>query len=793
MSHLITAISIRSKIIAGFAAVLICTVGLGAFSMQRLEAINANAQDIKNNSLPGTRILGRMAQVSERLRSNRGSLLLATTDAQRAQYAAIVKEQAQIYAQQRQAYQLLISAGEEQRLADALDASWKNYLAATEATTRLMEQGKHDEAVALFLGDGAKAMAAFRSALQAEIDLNVREGTEAADTGAELGTSAHRWIMAVLVLSAVLCVVVGWMIVRGVSRPISMMTTAMRRLADGDTSVEIVGAARGDEIGAMAKAVEVFKQNAIERVRLETEQKEQAEQAAREKQAALVEMAEKIEAESSAALEGIGLRTASMAATAEEMSASAGRTGDAAESAATAAAQALANAQTVASAAEQLAASIREIGGQVNQSNEVVGRAVTAGSETRAKMEALNEQVGRIGAVADMISEIAAKTNLLALNATIEAARAGDAGKGFAVVASEVKQLATQTARSTDEITRHIGEVRAATGASVTSVRQIEQTIGEINTIASSIAAAVEEQGAATAEIARNVSETAAAADTMTSRTNDVSTEAAQTGHRAAEVLENTHAMNSAVETLRRAVVNIVRTSTADVDRRNYRRRPCMADGTISGQGQSGPVVVRDISEHGCLMEASLRYQSGQRVELALSRFGIRAQGTVVHSSNTRLGITFTGAGLSSADADRVSLETIPDLVRLTKDDHIAFVRKVVDAVEAREKLPRGSLATAHLCRLGRWYDGVSDATTLALATFKAINEPHQAVHEAGRKAVAALAADDVAAAQREVAAMREASNRVLECLDAFGREYLAAVEAERQSRQGRPIMMAAA
>ena len=285
--------------------------------------------------------------------------------------------------------------------------------------------------------------------------------------GAELGASAHRWILAVLVLAALLCTGIGWAIVRGISAPIGAMTAAMRRLAEGDTAVEVVGSGRGDEIGEMAKAVEVFKQNAIERARLEAERKEQEDRAAQEKQIALIGMAEQIETQTRDALEGIGSRSETMAAAAEAMGASASRTGDAAQSAATAAGQALANAQTVASAAEQLAASIREIGGQVNQSNAVVSRAVTAGSETRAKMEALNEQVGRIGAVADMIGEIAAKTNLLALNATIEAARAGDAGKGFAVVASEVKQLATQTARSTEEITRHIGEVRAATGESV--------------------------------------------------------------------------------------------------------------------------------------------------------------------------------------------------------------------------------------------------------------------------------------------------------------------------------------
>ena len=161
----------------------------------------------------------------------------------------------------------------------------------------------------------------------------------------------------------------------------------------------------------------------------------------------------------------------------------------------------MANAQTVASAAEQLTASIREIGTQVEHSSEVVSRAVAAGTERRATIATLSEQVTQIGVVADMINDIAARTNLLALNATIEAARAGDAGKGFAVVASEVKQLAMQTARSTEEIGRHIARVGAATSASVAAVARMEQTVNEINEIAGSIAAAMEQQGAATAEI----------------------------------------------------------------------------------------------------------------------------------------------------------------------------------------------------------------------------------------------------------------------------------------------------
>jgi methyl-accepting chemotaxis protein len=282
-----------------------------------------------------------------------------------------------------------------------------------------------------------------------------------------------------------------------------------------------------------------------------------------------VDMAGKIEAETSGALEAIGSRTLAIATIAEEMSASANRTDTAAQGAAGAAAHALANAQTVASAAEQLAASIREIGGQVSQSSVMVGQAVAAGKETRATIEALNEQVGRIGAVADMIGEIAAKTNLLALNATIEAARAGDAGKGFAVVASEVKQLATQTARSTDEISRHIGEVRAATGASVAAVDRIERTIGGIDAIAGSIAAAVEQQGAATAEIARNVTETAAAANEMTMRLNEVSAEAEQTGRRTVQVHEDTANLNTMVGELKGSVIRVVRAATAELDRQH--------------------------------------------------------------------------------------------------------------------------------------------------------------------------------------------------------------------------------
>ena len=564
----------------------------------------------------------------------------------------------------------------------------------------------------------------------------------------------------------------AWLVDRDITGSLSRLKIAMENLAHGQLATDVPGTERRDEVGGMAGAVLVFKDSMVMAERLTAERVQEHERAEAAKQAALLEMAETIEREAKQALSEVDRRTMAMVEAANGMSASAVRTGASAGSAAEAAAQALANAQTVASAAEQLTASIREIGGQVSQSSSVVGRAVEAGRITRETIGALNEQVGRIGTVADMISEIAARTNLLALNATIEAARAGDAGKGFAVVASEVKQLATQTAKSTEEISRHIGEVRAATGASVAAVGRIEETIGEINAIAGSIAAAVEQQGAATAEIARKVTETATAANEMTNRTHEVSAEAERTGEQAVEIRENTAALESAMHDLQRTVVHLVRTATTEADRRRFRRRPCFVEATVSLQGRSVTASLQDISERGCYAVTDLHAQPGQRVDIALSRFDIRLAGTVTEQSEDGLHIGFVGDGLAATEADRISLASVTALVGMAKGDHASFVQRVVDIVAAGEKLPPDTLASPHHCRFGRWYDNVSDNAAMALPSFKAIKRPHEAVHELGRRSLIALGANDVEGTQRHIADMRSQSEAVLRCLDAFARDY---------------------
>ena len=406
--------------------------------------------------------------------------------------------------------------------------------------------------------EAEKAMMTVHRALEPVLDrLEKAVGEEAhaakAAASAASAKAETRVLWAFGVVALLLAVVAG-LIARAVARQVCGMTGVMTRLAGGDLEVEIPVRGQTNEVGRMAGAVAVFRDNARERRRLEAIQESEKARVEAERRRAMRELADEFERRIGGIVAMVSSAATELEASAQTLSASAEEASVQSTAVAGASEEATANVQSVAAATEELSTTVHEVGHQVAHSAEIAAKASNEADATRSQVQGLADAAEHIGSIIQLIEEIAAKTNLLALNATIEAARAGEAGRGFAIVAQEVKGLANQTAQATAQIGTQVQAIQASTRLATAAIAGIGQTIGEMNGIAGSIAAAVEEQGVTTQEIARNLGQAARGAADVTANIAGVSTAAESSSAASGQVLDAAAELARQADALRGAV-----------------------------------------------------------------------------------------------------------------------------------------------------------------------------------------------------------------------------------------------
>ncbi|MDQ0521625.1 methyl-accepting chemotaxis protein [Methylobacterium gregans] len=532
-------VPIIAKVIIPLLVVSLVAAGLVMQARGALDILAGRTRDIIDiQAARLENILGARINVTEATVQSR-NIVIETRPAERTGYKARYDEAVAASYVAVDTLIRLADTPERRAILQKVRQSVTDYFAVLDRATLLALKGEPEAAARIALVEGTPARSAVRDAVQQRIDVLTQELAKAKAEAAAEAASATAVLIgtAMAGLVAALALAVG-IVVLGISRPLGRLVAVLQRMARGEIEAEIAEARRGDEIGAVGRAVEGIKAMVAQKAAEQAEIRRIADAAAaEERRRTMVELADGFERAVGGIVGTVSASATELQATAQTMTAAATQTAAQSTGVAAAAEEAAANVGTVAAAAEELGASVGEIGRQVAGSADLARRAVGEADETAALVHELSGAVSKIGDVVALISSIAGQTNLLALNATIEAARAGEAGRGFAVVASEVKELASQTARATEDISAQIGRIQGSTEQAVQAIGSITGRIREISGVATSIAAAVEEQGAATQEIVRNVAQASVGTSAVTGNIVGVARASEDTGAAAAQVL----------------------------------------------------------------------------------------------------------------------------------------------------------------------------------------------------------------------------------------------------------------